>query len=42
MSSIMLKEAHTFHHCVHLHNLMNPFHCNAVPSAPGTQNDSLS
>lgn len=20
----------------HLHNLMNPIHCNAIPSAPGT------
>lgn len=38
----VVYNAHTFSHYVHLHNLMNPFHCNAVPSAPGTQNDSLS
>lgn len=36
------KGARPFSSTFHLHNLMNSIHCNAIPSAGGTSNDSLS
>lgn len=36
MWSVTLKRTRPFCRSFHLHNLMNPIHCNAIPSAPGT------